>query len=95
MGATKALSWRQRMPDLLIRGLSAEALDRLKAQAARNGRSMQAEATSIIESGIKPTMAEWLDRVERSRERIEAQRGVLPGSSADLIRELRESRDES
>lgn len=80
------------MPDLLIRGLSADALGRLKTQAARNGRSMQAEAASIIEGGIKPTMAEWLDHVERSRARIEAAHGVMPGSSADLIRESRDGR---
>ncbi|MDP2182877.1 MAG: hypothetical protein Q8K99_09975 [Actinomycetota bacterium] len=80
------------MPDLLVRGLSADAIARLKTQAARNGRSMQAEAKSIIEGGVKPTVAEWLERVDRSRERIEAQHGALPDSSADIIRDLRDER---
>ncbi|MBS3956476.1 MAG: hypothetical protein KGZ40_02960 [Clostridiales bacterium] len=80
------------MPDLLIRGLSAEALARLKTQATAHGRSMQAEAKSIVEAGIRPTMAEWLERVDRSRTRIEAERGSLEESSAAILRELRDGR---
>lgn len=84
---------RRRMPDLLIRGLSAEALARLKEQAARHGRSMQAEAKSIVEAGIKPTMTEWLERVDRSRAEIEAERGTLARSSAELVREAHAERE--
>ena len=80
------------MPDLLIRGLSAEALARLKKQATAHGRSMQAEAKSIVEAGIRPTMAEWLERVDRSRAHIETERGALEESSASIIRELRDGR---
>lgn len=80
------------MPDLLIRGLSAEALARLKTQATAHGRSMQAEAKSIVEAGIRPTMAEWLERVDRSRARIEAEHGALEESSATVVRELRDGR---
>jgi len=81
------------MPDLLIRGMSPEALARLKDQAARHGRSMQAEAKSIVEAGIKPTMAEWLERVDRTRAELEAGRGTLPVSSAQIVREVRAERE--
>jgi len=81
-----------RMPDLLIRGMSSEDITRLKAQASENGRSMQTEAKAIMESGIRPSMQEWLQRVGRSRDRIEEERGLLAGSSAEIVAEMRESR---
>lgn len=83
---------RDTMPDLLVRGLSPESVARLKEQASRHGRSMQAEAKSIIESGIRPTLAEWLERVDHSRSAIEAERGTLETSSAELVREQRDVR---
>ena len=83
----------QRMPDLLIRGMSSEDIARLKAQASKNGRSMQMEAKSIVESGIRPTMDEWLQRVGRSRDRIESERGLLAGSSAEIVDETRTLRE--
>lgn len=84
---------RRDVPDLLIRGLSHEAVDRLKRQAAANGRSMQSEAKEILESGIRPTMTEWLDRVGRTRAQIEETQGALPGSSANVLEELRRERE--
>ncbi len=83
------------MPDLLVRGLSPESVTRLKEQASRNGRSMQAEAKSIIEAGIRPTMAEWLERVDRSRSAIEAEHGTLETTSAELVREQRDARTDT
>ena len=83
---------RLRMPDLLIRGMSSEDITRLKAQASENGRSMQTEAKSIMESGIRPSMQDWLRRVGRSRDRIEGKRGRLAGSSVEIVSEMRELR---
>lgn len=94
MGGTTH-TWREGMPDLLVRGLSPESVARLKEQASRNGRSMQAEAKSIIEAGIRPTMAEWLERVDRSRSAIEAERGTLETTSAELVREQRDVRTDT
>jgi plasmid stability protein len=81
---------RPDVPDILIRGLDADTIERLKAQAIRHGRSMQAEAKTLIESGVKPTLAEWLARVDTTRERLRTDGGVLEGSSAGLARGERE-----
>lgn len=83
---------RDTMPDLLVRGLSPESVARLKQQATHHGRSMQAEAKSIIEAGIRPTMAEWFERVDQSRSTIEAEQGTLEISSGELVREQRDAR---
>jgi antitoxin FitA len=37
------------MPQLTIRGLTQEAVDKLKARAQRNGRSLEAELRLILE----------------------------------------------
>lgn len=37
------------MPDILIRGLDAQALKRLKARAKQHGRSLQGEAKLLLE----------------------------------------------
>jgi len=44
------------MPDILIRGLDAKTLKRLKARAKRSGRSLQGEARLLLEqaSGSGP-----------------------------------------
>jgi len=39
------------MPDILIRGVSAETIRRLKLRAKRNRRSLQGEAKLLIEQG--------------------------------------------
>lgn len=81
------------MSDLLIRGLSPHAVARLKHQASAHGRSMQSEAKAILESGIRPTVDEWLARVDSTRARMEEEHGVLPDSSAMLVEELRNERE--
>ena len=44
------------MPDILIRGLDAQTLKRLKTRASKHGRSLQGEAKLLLEqaSGIGP-----------------------------------------
>ena len=37
------------MPDILIRGLDAQALKRLKTRAKQHGRSLQGEAKLLLE----------------------------------------------
>ena len=37
------------MPDILVRGLDAETVKRLKAQANRHGRSLQSEVKMLVE----------------------------------------------
>ena len=53
------------MPDILIRGLSAETIKRLKLRAKRNRRSLQGEAKLLIEQGDgrgREEIAALLDR---------------------------------
>ena len=82
------------MPDLLIRDLSPEVLERLKKQAADNGRSMQAEAKSIIEDGTRLSMKEWLEQARTTAARIAAKypEGTGPGA-VETIRAVREERE--
>lgn len=78
------------MADLLVRNVPTNVLERLKAQARLNNRSLQKEALAVIESGTKPTMAEWLRLAEASRE-ASKEWGPLADSS-ELIREDRDTR---
>jgi len=61
------------MPDVLIRDLTTDTIDSLKAQAERNGRSLQAELKRIIESAtpmapdqVRAMFAEWHKRLGTS-----------------------------
>jgi len=78
------------VPDLLIRDVPPRLMDRLKAQAARNGRSMQKEALIVLEQGTRLTMTEWLEQADRLRE--ESKAWGITDDSTDLIREDRDSR---
>lgn len=73
------------MPDILIRGLTQETLDRLKEQAKRNGRSLQKEAKRLLESAtsnedLRAMLDKWRRRFA----------GRQVTDSVDLIREDRE-----
>lgn len=58
------------MPDLHIRNVDPDVIARLKAQAKRNGRSMEAEAREVIERGCPRnlTIQEWLEGMRRLQE---------------------------
>lgn len=80
------------MPDLLIRNVEPDVVERLKAQARRNNRSMQAEARAILEENVQLTMAEWLARMQ---ELTKDDPPWQPGdpTAAELIREDRDERE--
>jgi len=78
------------MPDLLIRNVPVATMQRLKAQAQRNGRSVQKEALAVIEAGAQLTWAEWLELADASREASRA--WGYTGDSTEFIREDRDSR---
>lgn len=78
------------MADLLVRNVSPALMERLKAQAQRNDRSVQKEALAVLEAGTKPTMAEWLERAAIHRE--EARAAGYSGDSTTYIREDRDTR---
>ena len=50
------------MPTLTIRGLSADTRKKLKQRAARNDRSMEAEARRILDEAVqvRPTLGQAL-----------------------------------
>ena len=78
------------MSDLLVRNVPNTLMARLKAQAERNGRSVQKEALAVLEAGTQLTMAEWLERADRTREASRSW-GPMVDSTA-LIREDRDTR---
>lgn len=78
------------MTDLLVRNVSASLMERLKAQAQRNGRSVQKEALAVLEAGTQLTMEEWLERADRTRQLLKAE--GYSGDSTAMIREDRDTR---
>ncbi|MBI4578137.1 MAG: hypothetical protein HY718_00450 [Planctomycetes bacterium] len=74
------------MPDILIRGLDAQTLKRLKARAKRHGRSLQSEAKLLLEQGTGPTREEIAAMLDRWARRFA---GRQFRSSVALIREGR------
>jgi hypothetical protein len=77
------------MPDVLVRDLDAAVLERLKAAAKANGRSLQAEIHDVLRSAATRSLAEtrrlsarWLKRLRRAGH----------SDSATLIREDRDRR---
>lgn len=74
------------MPDILVRGLTPQALKRLKAQARQHGRSLQSEAKLLLEQAAGADAAE----VERMLGRWKAHfAGRKLTGSVELIREDR------
>ena len=77
------------MPDVLVRGLAPEVVTRLKKQAKRKGRSLQAEMKEILERGAqKPDDADLPEGVRRVRAML---RGKRFSDSTLLIRETRDA----
>ncbi len=78
------------MADLLVRNVPPGVMERLKAQAQRNGHSLQKEALAVIEAGTQLTMEEWLEEAARLRAQLLAE--GYSGDSTAMIREDRDSR---
>ena len=80
------------MAQILVRNLDKETVDRLKEQAKRNGRSLQAEVKMIFEREAKvPTVDREtaLANLEKIRKKLKGRK--FP-DSAELIREDRDNR---
>jgi plasmid stability protein len=74
------------MADILVRDVNAKILTRLKSRAKRNGRSLQSEAKSILESAAGFTAAEAMAAAKRWRQGLGRRRF---SDSAALVREDR------
>lgn len=77
------------VPSILIRRLDAKVIERLKARANQNGRSLQAEVRMILQDAVPEQMTseEARQMFVKSQEEL---RGRKFSDSADLIREDRE-----
>lgn len=77
------------MAQLLVRDISPDLVKALKARAASNGRSAEAEHRLILEEQLKAPVSDFWERAKAMRESL---RGKVSGNSADLIHEGREER---
>jgi plasmid stability protein len=75
------------MAQLLVRDLDARTVERLKARARRNGRSLQGEVKVILEGAAILSMKEASALAEKWQKRLAGTRFT---DSAELIREDRE-----
>ncbi|WP_080797261.1 FitA-like ribbon-helix-helix domain-containing protein [Arabiibacter massiliensis] len=66
------------MSDLLIRNLESATKDALRARAARNGRSQQAEARAILEAALEPEPRSWVSRLRKAAAAAEGIEIELP-----------------
>nr|WP_254452307.1 hypothetical protein [Roseicella sp. DB1501] len=77
------------MAQLLVRNLDEAVVERLKARAARAGRSLEAELRDILTTVAKPSKEEVMARLDRSRAMLRPPR---PGE-ATVVEMIREDRD--
>ena len=80
--------------NLHVRNVPDEITRRMKARAAANGRSAEAEHRAVLELAFGDVDKQaWLNRADALRATILARRGgeLLP-ASVDLVREDRDSR---
>ena len=75
------------MPGILVRGLTAATVARLKRQARLRGRSLQAEAKAILEQAAPPNATSTRKLVMEIRRHF---RGRRFSDSTALIREDRD-----
>lgn len=80
------------MGQLTVRKVDDEIIPRLKIRAAEHGRSAEAEHREILKQTLLPDrkadVEEWLRLATEVRERT----GPMAGDSADIIREMRDTR---
>jgi antitoxin FitA len=75
------------MPDLLIRDLDPELMERLKRRAKANSRSVQAEVKEILKKSAPLSWQQFRAEVEALQPSLTRRR---PSNSAELIRGDRE-----
>lgn len=77
------------MRQLLIRNLDEEIVERLKARAKAEHRSLQSEVKVILEQAARQNHAAAWQSVERFRERLKRSRRGFTDST-ELVREDRD-----
>ena len=78
------------MGQLTVRKVDAEIIRWLKIRAAEHGRSAEAEHREILTQALVPeaTATDFWALARKLREET----GPMPGDSADIIREMRDTR---
>ena len=78
------------MGQLTVRKVDDEIIRRLKIRAAEHGRSAEAEHREILKQTLVPdaTATDFWTLARGLREET----GPVPGDSADIIREMRDTR---
>lgn len=82
------------MGQVLIRNIDDDVLERLKARAAAQHKSLEQCLREVLAEAAKPRRAELFADLERLRDKIAAREkpGVRYPSAEELIREDRDSR---
>lgn len=75
------------MPDVLIRNIDKETLERLKERAAGNNRSLQEELKELVEFHAKPDLSETIDRVNDILVKYKASDTTFPDSGEEISKE--------
>jgi plasmid stability protein len=83
------------MPQLLVRDLDADTVERLKLRAKRHGRSLQGEVKAILQAAVAFSMAEASQVAEEWQRKLASQIATreadsVYSDSADVIRQDRE-----
>lgn len=76
------------MPQLTVRNVSEELIRALKIQAARNGRSPEAEHRLILARALRLDPTDFWARADALRAKTKPQRS----DSTKLLRQIRDSR---
>jgi plasmid stability protein len=74
------------MPDVLVRDLDSQVLERLKTRARQHGRSLQGEIKAILEAVAPLSMSEARRLAEQWQQRLA---GQIQGDSSELLGEDR------
>ena len=74
------------MPDILVRGLNAQAVKQLKARAKQHGRSLQGEAKLLLERAAGANSGEIAEMLGKWKKKFAGRRF---SDSVDMIREDR------
>lgn len=77
------------MTDVLVRNLSEEVVEKLKARAHKNGRSLQRELKMLVEQSVVTDAVDALALARKVRRRL-ARKGARQSDSAKLVREDRD-----
>lgn len=78
------------MPQILIRNLEKETVERLKQRAKIHHRSLQAEVQLILENASRIQPGDFWENAQRIRENLQSRHQAF-SDSAELLREDRDA----